>query len=54
VSEIGPASFACGTAEQALERVLELRGRLYQKISVTDPKGRTRTADEFQLAFNEN
>jgi hypothetical protein len=52
VSEIGPASFACGTRGQALERVLDLLGRLFQNISVTDPRGRTWTADEFQHAFN--
>ena len=52
VSEIGPASFACGTTEQALERVLDLLGRLFQNISVADPKGRVWTADDFQRAFN--
>jgi hypothetical protein len=53
VSEIGTASFACGTTEQALERVLDLLGRLFQNISVTDSKGRTWTADEFQRVFDE-
>jgi hypothetical protein len=38
---------ACGTTEQAQERVLDLLGRLFQNISVADPKGRVWTADDF-------
>jgi hypothetical protein len=53
-SEIGSASFACGTTEQALDKVLELLGRRFQDISVTDPNGRRFTADEFQRAFNDD
>ncbi len=48
---VGFQSFAWGTTEQSLEKVLELRG--FQDISVTDPKGRRFTADEFQRAFND-
>ncbi len=54
MSQIGSASFACGTTEQALDKVLELLGRRFQELSVTDPKGRTWTADEFQRAFNDD
>jgi hypothetical protein len=40
MSEIDSASFACGTTERALDKVLELLGRRFQDISVTDRKGR--------------
>jgi hypothetical protein len=50
MSEIDSASFACGTTERALDKVLELLGRRFQDISVTDRKGAS-TADEFQRAF---
>ena len=51
---VGFQSFACGTTEQSLEKVLELIWRGFQDISVTDPKGRRFTADEFQRAFNDD
>ena len=47
MSPTGPVSFACGTGEQALKKLLELLGRSFQDITVTDPKGRCKTADEF-------
>lgn len=53
-SQLGPSSYACGTSEQALERVLDLLGRGFQGVSVADPKGRTWTGDEFQRVFNED
>ena len=52
ISADRPSSFACGTTEQALEKVLELIGRGFQDISVTNSKGRKFTADEFQRAFD--
>jgi hypothetical protein len=47
MTKTGSVSCACGTAEQALEKLLELIGRRLQEITVTDPKGRCMTADEF-------
>ncbi|MBM0204684.1 hypothetical protein JNW90_17570 [Micromonospora sp. STR1s_5] len=46
-SEMGPVSIACGTSGQALEKVLQLLGRGFQNVTVTDPTGRSRSADEF-------
>jgi len=48
VSQTGVVSIACGTAEQALEKMRELLGRGFQNVTVTDPKGRRWNADEFQ------
>ena len=53
-SNAGSSSFACGTADQALEKVRELVGRGLQDITVTDPKGRRWTADEFQRASQDD
>jgi hypothetical protein len=53
-SNAGSSSFACGTADQALEKVRELVGRGFQSITVTDPKGRCRTGDEFQRGFDDD
>ncbi|MBM0206516.1 hypothetical protein JNW90_28570 [Micromonospora sp. STR1s_5] len=48
MSEKGSTSFACGTAEQAIEKLRELIARGFQDVTVTDPNGRKWTADEFQ------
>lgn len=34
------ATFACGTADQALGKARELAGRGFRDISVVDPKGK--------------
>jgi hypothetical protein len=47
-SEKSSVSIACGTAEQALEKLLDLLRRGFQDLTVTDPKGREWTADDFQ------
>jgi hypothetical protein len=55
MSQIGSTSFAYGTAEQALEKVLELVARRFQNITVTDPKARLWSADEFQrIGFDDD
>jgi hypothetical protein len=43
----GFRSYACGTADQAYEKVTQLLGRGFENITVTDPSGRCRTAEEF-------
>jgi hypothetical protein len=53
ISATGSSSFACGTTEQALKTVLELLGRGFQNVTVTDPKGQCLTADEFLRASDE-
>jgi hypothetical protein len=40
-------TFACGTAEQAVERALELTGRRFRDIVVIDPSGKQAGAAEF-------
>jgi hypothetical protein len=40
-------TFACGTAEQALERVQELTGRQFRDIVVIDPSGKEAGAEQF-------
>ncbi|CAA2145171.1 MULTISPECIES: hypothetical protein [Methylobacterium] len=44
--------FACGTADQALEKTWELAGRGFKDICVADPKGREMKAAAFERAMD--
>lgn len=44
-------SFACGTDEQALDKVRELERRGFRDISVADPKGQQKTAAAFERSL---
>ena len=44
--------FACGTADQALEKTWELAGRGFKDISVADPKGQEMKAAAFERAMD--
>lgn len=46
--------FACGTADQALEKTWELAGRGFKDISVADPKGQEMKAAAFERAMDLN
>ncbi len=47
-----PATFACGTADQALEKTWELTRRGFKDIVVTDPKGRASDAAAFERSLD--
>lgn len=47
-----PATFACGTADQALEKTWELARRGFKDIVVTDPKGRASDAAAFERSLD--
>lgn len=51
-SHTGPVSFACGTPEQALDRVFELTSRGFKDIAVTDPSGKVWTAAAFERSLD--
>ena len=48
-----PATFACGTDEQALERAQELASRGFRDIYVVEPKGQARTLRAFERLMGE-
>ncbi len=50
-SHAGPVSFACGTLDQALDRLADLSSRGFQEVSVKDPKGKEWSAAAFMTAF---
>lgn len=45
-------TFACGTADQALEKTWELQRRGFREIMVADPKGKAQTAAAFERAMD--
>ncbi|GJD45047.1 hypothetical protein MKK70_10335 [Methylobacterium sp. E-041] len=47
-----PATFACGTADQALEKTWELARRGFKDIVVTDPKGHASNAAAFERSLD--
>ncbi|WP_082473131.1 hypothetical protein [Methylobacterium sp. Leaf85] len=44
--------FACGTADQALEKTWELAGRGFKDILVADPSGQEVNASAFERSMN--
>ncbi len=46
-------TFACGTADQAFERVLDLVGRGFTEIRITDPGTKEWSAADFRRQFDE-
>lgn len=44
--------FACGTADQALEKTWELAGRGFKDILVASPTGREMNATAFEKSMN--
>lgn len=46
-----PVTVACGTAEQAVEKALELEARGFRDVMVTDLKGQVRSAAKFARMF---
>ena len=46
------ATFACGTADQALEKTWELAGRGYKNILVIDPNGLEMNAAAFERSMD--
>lgn len=46
------AIFACGTADQALEKTWELAGRGFKDILVIDPKGQEMNAAAFERSMD--
>lgn len=46
----GPVSFACGTADQALDKSDELSARGFKDVTIKDPKGKEWTAAAFSQA----
>lgn len=46
-------TFACGTADQALEKTWELQGRGFRDIFVADPAGKEWAADAFERFMDE-
>lgn len=44
-------SFACGTAEQALDRMIELTSRGFDQVRLTDPKGKEWTLRDFERSM---
>ena len=45
-------TFACGTADQALEKTWELAGRGFKDILVADPKGQEMNAAAFERSLD--
>lgn len=41
-------TFACGTPDQALDKVLELVSRGFEKVRVVDPAGKERSGTAFK------
>jgi hypothetical protein len=46
-------TFACGTAEQALEQAQSLAGRGFRDIYVVEPRGQVRTFAAFERLMGE-
>lgn len=46
------ATFACGTADQALEKTWELARRGFKDILVIDPKGQESSATAFERTMD--
>ena len=46
-----PFAFACGTPEQAMDKVLELLGQGLKDVRVIDPAGSETAANEFKRKF---
>ncbi|GJD51222.1 hypothetical protein OPKNFCMD_3974 [Methylobacterium crusticola] len=44
--------FACGTADQALERTWDLARRGFKDIVIADPKGKEMNADVFERSMS--
>ena len=57
VKAIDPAdramTFACGTAEQALDRAQSLASRGFREIYVVEPRGQVRTMAAFERLMGE-
>ena len=49
----GPVSFACGTDEQAFDRVLQLLRFGLEDVGVVDPAGKVSTAEQFRRKYFE-
>lgn len=45
-------TFACGTPDQAFDKVLQLTAQGYQDLRVIDPSGKERTGTAFMMLLN--